>query len=350
MPPTIRELVIRPVLAPMPHPHQTASGTISESPLVLLTVHTDQGIAGHSITFTYTPAALRPTADLMTNIAPLIVGDTLAPEEIAQKLGKKFRLLGTQGLMGMALAGIDMALWDAVARLQDVSLVRLLGGEEKPVQAYGAVGYDGPLASAKVAEDWARRGIRGVKAKIGYPTVKEDLATIRAIRSATGPEVAIMVDYNQSLTPENAIERLRHLEGEGLTWIEEPTLSHDFLGHARIAQAIGTPIQCGENWWGELDVRQAVDAKASDYIMLDVMKTGGVTGWMRAAACCAPHGIRLSNHLWPEVSAQLLCVSDNAHWLEYADWWNSVIEEPLRIENGMSAIQGVKGSGVSFKD
>lgn len=346
--PKIRDFQVRPVLVPMPHRHQTASGTVSESPLVLLTVLTDQGIAGYSITFTYTAAALQPTADLIRNIGPLITGDALVPSEVEQKLTQRFRLLGTQGLVGMALAGIDMALWDALARIHDVSLLRLLGANEKPIPAYGAVGYDGPAKSAEAAEDWARRGFRGVKAKIGYPSVGEDRETIRAIRRAVGPDVAIMVDYNQSLTPAAAIERLRALDDEGLTWIEEPTLSHDFKGLAQIAAAVSTPIQCGENWWGTLDMHHAIEAGASDFMMLDVMRIGGVTGWVRAAALGADHGIRLSNHLWPEISAQLLCATPTAHWLEYADWWNPVLEEPLRIEKGMTAIGDAKGSGVSF--
>src|SRR5580704_15091825 len=122
MPPKIVDLHVRPLCVPMPHPHRTASGVVTESPLVLLTVQTDQGIAGYSMTFTYTAAVLQPVADLMRNIAPLIVGDALAPADVEQKLARRFRLLGTQGLVGMALAGIDMALWDALARLHEVPL------------------------------------------------------------------------------------------------------------------------------------------------------------------------------------------------------------------------------------
>lgn len=347
---TIRELRVRPVRVPMPEPHQTASGTVTESPLVLLTVLTDQGVAGHSITFTYTAAALQPTADLIRNIAPLISGDEVAPGATEQKLTQKFRLLGTQGLVGTAIAAIDMALWDALARVHDVSLLQLLGAAEKPIPAYGAIGYDGSEKSAIAAERWARHGFRGVKAKIGYPSVREDLETVRAIRKAMGPDIALMVDYNQSLTPAEAIERLRVLDSEGLAWIEEPTLAHDFQGHAAIAREIATPIQCGENWWGPLDMRHAIEARASDYMMLDVMRIGGVTGWLRAAALGAAHGIRVSNHLWPEISAQLLCATPTAHWLEYADWWNPVIEEPLRIENGMTLVGATKGSGISFNE
>ena len=179
----------------------TASGIVTESPLVLTDLITDTGLAGHSIVFTYTAAALQPTADLIRNLEPLLKGEPLAPREIEQKLARRFRLLGTQGLVGMALAGIDMALWDALARSHDTSLTRLLGGIEKPLQAYGAVGYDGASGSARVAEDWVRRGFKGVKAKIGYPDLKEDIEVIRAIRTAVGDDVAIMVDYNQCLTP-----------------------------------------------------------------------------------------------------------------------------------------------------
>lgn len=347
---TIRELRVRAVRVPMPEPHRTASGVITESPLVLIDALTDEGIAGHGIVFTYTTAALRPVADLVVNFEPLVKGQPLAPAEIADSLAARFRLLGTQGLVGMALAGIDMALWDALARLHGISLVRLLGGIAKPVPAYGAVGHDGASRSAQVAEAWAKRGLRGVKAKIGYPDVKEDVAVVRAMRSAVGDDVAIMVDYNQSLTPTEAIQRLRALDDLGLTWVEEPTLAFDYEGHARIAWEIDTPIQCGENWWGPLDLRHALQAQASDFVMPEVMKIGGVTGWRRAAAIAEAHGILISNHLWPEISAQLLSTTPLAHWLEYADWWNPILAEPLRLERGLAMPAESAGSGVSWNE
>lgn len=331
-------------------PHQTASGTVSESPLVLVDVITDAGVAGRGIVFTYTAMALKPTAEMIANIAPLIAGDILAPAAIEQKLNKRFRLLGTQGLVGMALAGIDMACWDALARLHQVSLMEMLGGSLRPVPAYGGIGYDGAVECGKAAEEWARRGFTGVKAKIGYPTVAEDIAVVRAMRSAMGPAAAVMVDYNQSLAPVEAVERLRLMEDEGLTWVEEPTLAHDYQGHAHIAREIRTPIQCGENWWGVRDMQHAIEARASDYMMPDVMKIGGVTGWMRAAALGDVHGIRLSSHLWPEISAQLLCVTPTGHWLEYADWWNPILREPLRLEKGVACLDGVSGSGVDWNE
>jgi mandelate racemase len=334
----------------MAHPHQTAGGTVSESPLVLTDITIEDGVVGHSVVFTYTAAALKPTADLIRDLEPLIKGEFLAPAEIEQKLSKRFRLLGTQGLVGIALSAIDMALWDALARRHGVPLVRLLGGIPKPIPAYGAVGYDGVEGSAMVAAEWVKRGFSGIKAKIGYATVQEDVAVIRAMRGAVGNEIAIMVDYNQCLTPVEAVQRLRVLDEEGLTWVEEPTLAHDYAGHAFIAREAKTPIQCGENWWGTLDMQHAIDAQASDFMMPDVMKIGGVTGWLRAAALAQAKSIRLSNHLWPEISAQLLCLTPTAHWLEYADWWNPIMREPLEIKKGMANVETSIGTGVAWDE
>jgi mandelate racemase len=334
----------------MPEPHRTASGVITESPLVLIDVTTDAGIVGHGMVFTYTTAALKPTAELIQNLEPMIKGDTLAPADIEQKLAKRFRLLGVQGLVGIALAAIDMALWDAMARFHSVSLVELLGGVAKEIPVYAGIGYDGVDGCAVQAERWAGRGIRGVKAKIGYPTVQQDVAVIRAMRKAAGDEMAIMVDYNQCLTPSEAVERLRVLDQEGLVWVEEPTLAHDYAGHALVAREARTSIQCGENWWGTQDLQHAIDAGASDNVMLDVMKIGGVTGWMRGAALAHGKNLRVSSHLWPEISAQLLCCTPTAHWLEYADWWNPVMGEPLQIVNGLAVASARPGSGVDWND
>ncbi len=301
--------------------------------------------------FTYTPAALKPVAELMRNFEALVKGEPLAPAEIAQKLNARFRLLGTQGLVGIALAAIDMALVGC-AGTQSPYVAGPPAGQASrnrfPPTARSAT--TGSTGSARTGEDWAKRGFMGVKAKIGYPTVREDVAVIRAIRKAVGENVAIMVDYNQSLTPAEAVQRMRVLDDEGLTWVEEPTLAHDYAGHAMVAREARTPIQCGENWWGPLDMQHAIDAQASDYMMPDVMKIGGVSGWMRASAMAQARNIRISNHLWPEISAQLLCATPTAHWLEYADWWNPILSEPLRIEDGMARVDGAIGTGVEWNE
>jgi mandelate racemase len=350
VPPKIRELRVRAVRVPMTIPHRTASGTVSESPLVLTDVVTEEGIVGHSYVFCYSALALKPVALLVKGIEPMIAGLPVAPFDIERLLAARFRLLGPQGLTGIAMAAIDMALWDTLARAHELPLVRLLGGVPKPIPAYGATGFDGADVSARVAADWVERGFKGVKAKIGYADARADLEVVRALRNAVGEGVALMVDYNQSLTPTEGAHRVRMLDDEGLTWVEEPTITDDYAGHARIAREVRTSIQCGENWWGTHDMTKAIDAGACDYVMPDVMKIGGVTGWLRAAALAEAHAIRMSNHLFVEFSTHLLGVTPTAHWLEYADWFNPIIERPLSIVDGCAVPDERPGSGVEWNE
>jgi mandelate racemase len=304
------------------------------------------------VLFTYTPAVLKAVGELLRTLEPLVVDQPLAPADIYQALRQRFRLLGTQGLLGMALAGIDMALWDAHARMREQPLYEVLGGKPKTLAAYGGIGFDGPAGCAEQAADWARRGLRGVKAKIGYPTVDEDLAVIRAMRNAVGPELAIMVDYNQSLTSAEAHNRLAALSQEALEWVEEPVPAQDFRTLGILAQRYGMPLQAGENWWDQNDFSSAHAFGATDRFMPDVMKCGGVSGWCEVAQLAAALDVPLSNHLWPEVSAHLMFASPTAgakgSWLEYFDWWNPILTHPLELSAGQPLVPDTPGAGVRF--
>jgi mandelate racemase len=346
---TIRALRVRAVKVPMAQPHRTASGVITESPLVLVDLETSSGLVGHSFVFTYTAAALEPTATLVKNFEALVAGQPLMPEMLTRALLARFRLLGAHGLVGMAISAIDMAAWDAHARSLEMPLWKVLGATAHPTPAYGGIGYDGERDSAMEAERWAKRGFKGVKAKIGYPTVEEDLAVIRAIRAAVGPGVAVMVDYNQSLDVAQAKARLARLDGEGLGWVEEPVMAENYAGMAEVARAASTPIQAGENWWGPLEFAKAIEARATDCLMPDVMKAFGVTGWMEVAALAQASKLPVSCHLFCEISAQLLAATPTAQWLEYADWWNPVLAHPLEVRDGLAIPSERPGSGVDWK-
>src|ERR1700726_1094998 len=280
--PKIRRLCATPINVPLARPHPTASGVVGSAPLVLMDLETDQGLTGHAYVFCYTPIALKPIADLIEALQPVIQGDTVAPLVLAQKLQGRFRLLGPQGFTGMAMAGIDMAAWDLLAKSGGLSLTRLLGGEEKPVPAYHSLGMAGPDGAAQEAAESIELGFRCVKLKVGYPHLEQDRAVIRAARTAAGKDLQVMVDYNQSLSVPEAIGRVQLLEEETLVWVEEPTRADDFAGHARIATECRTPIQIGENLGGPHDLTKSLSVGASDFVMLDVMKIGGITGWLRA--------------------------------------------------------------------
>ncbi|MFK7859052.1 MAG: enolase C-terminal domain-like protein [Granulosicoccus sp.] len=347
--PQIESVSVKTVLVPITPPHRTASGVVEKSPLVLIDIHCSAGLIGHAILFTYTPAALKPVADLVMGFSSLIVNQPLNPGALNQLMLRRTRLIGSQGLVGMSIAGIDMALWDALAKNRCLPLCHLLGGVARPVKAYGGVGFDGAQETARQAERWVKLGYKGVKAKIGYPDVADDLAVVRAMREAVGPNIDLMVDYNQSLSPTEAVQRLSVLDDEGLMWIEEPVLAHDYVNTAKVKDAIHTPIQSGENWWGPGDMQQALLADASDFVMPDVMKIGGVTGWMKAVSLAEAAGKQVSSHLWPEVSAHLLAVGSTSHRLEYVDWWNEIVQDPLLVVNGLTVIDTDRyGSGITW--
>jgi mandelate racemase len=164
-----------------------------------------------------------------------------------------------------------------------------------------------------------------------------------------GSGIAVMVDYNQSLSVAEAKHRMRTLDDEGLGWVEEPVLAEDYAGMAEVAREARTPIQAGENWWGPLEFSKAIEARASDLLMPDVMKVFGVTGWMQVATLAAAKGLPVSCHLFCEVSAQLLAATPTADWLEYADWWNPILAHPLEVREGMAIPSDQPGSGVDWK-
>ena len=140
------------------------------------------------------------------------------------------------------------------------------------------------------------------------------------------------------------------LDGEGLAWIEEPVRHDDYAGCAHIAAALETPVQIGENLLDTHQLVSALEARAMDYVMPDVQRIGGVTGWMRAAGIAHAHGIEMSSHLFPEVSAHLLAVTPTAHWLEYMDWATPILAEPIQIRDGFAVIPERPGSGITWDE
>lgn len=349
---TIRGIRARAVDVPMPRPLATSGGTVGTAPLVLIDLHTEEGVTGCAYVFCYTPLALAPVSRLVASLEALLKGDAVAPLAITEKLQRRFRLLGPQGLTGIAMAGIDMAAWDALARARELPLVRLLGGEPRPIPAYNSCGLGiiGEARAAGEARELVAPGFRAIKVRLGYPDLATDLAVVRAVRRAVGDDVLLMADYNQSLTVPEAIRRARALDPEGLVWIEEPTSADDFAGHAEIRREAATPIQLGENWWGPHDMAKSLAAGASDYVMPDAMKIGGVTGWLRAAALAEAAAVPASSHLFPELSTHLLAVTPTAHWLEYVDWANAVLAELLRLRDGHALVPEAPGIGLAWDE
>jgi mandelate racemase len=349
---TLRELRVRAVHAPLELPLVTGGGTVRVAPLALIDLVTEQGVTGRSYLFCYTTLALKPVVQMLANLSEHLKGDAVAPLEIDAKLQRTFRLLGATGITAMAMAGIDMAAWDAQARAAGLPLVRLLGGAVRSVPAYNSrgLGIIGPERAAAEAVELIAPGFRGVKVRLGYPELSSDVAVVRAVRRAIGDGIELMSDYNQSLSVAESLRRCAALRDEGLAWIEEPTRADDHEGHAQIRRKARVPIQIGENWWGPHDMARSLAAGACDLGMPDAMKIGGVTGWLRAAALAEAHGLPISSHLFPEISAHLLAASPTMHWLEYVDWAEPVLQAPLKLQEGKAVITDAPGTGIDWNE
>ncbi|MBI1966302.1 MAG: mandelate racemase [Betaproteobacteria bacterium] len=337
----------------MARPLGTSGGTIRVAPLLLIDLETEEGVTGRSYLFCYLPAAAPAIARVLDEVLRVVKGGRVSPPEIGAKLARHFFLIGVQGIVRMAIAGLDIACWDALAVAAGTPLVTLLGGAPKPVRAYNSNGLSltlSPAAAADEAEALAAGGFRAVKLRLGRPAPEDDLAVTRAVRKRLRDDIALMVDFNQALGVDEAVRRGRALDGEGIYWIEEPVRHDDYTGCARIAREVATPVQIGENFSGVHAMEAALAARACDCVMPDLERIGGVSGWRRASALAAASGIEMSSHLFPEVSAHLLAVTPTCHWLEYVDWASPVLAEPLRIVDGAAVVPAGPGSGLAWNE
>lgn len=337
-----------PVLAPMTRPVRTASGTIARFPLVLIDVMTDTGVEGHAYSVVYHEELLPALERTVAGMGAMLVGRDASPRDAHDYLKRRCRLFGVRGLTGVALGGLDMALWDAWARARGEPLAHTLGAPLRPVRAYHSVGLYDAASVAQVVEEARAGGFAGLKIKVGFPTLAEDVAAVRAARRALGDDIALMVDYNQSLDFPEAMRRCLALDGEGLEWIEEPLPADDLDGAARLADALRTPVQIGENFHGPAEMRAAIAARAMDLVMPDAQFIHGVTGWLEAAALARAHGLPMSSHTFLEASLHLLCATPTAHWVEVMDAAAALRRLPITARDGCMCAAAVPGTGLEW--
>jgi mandelate racemase len=349
----IRAIRVRAVAAPIKRPLATSIGSVTVAPLLLLDLQTDGGITGRSYLFGLGKHNLAPIAKLVEAMAEMLKGDALAPFDIEKKLRARYALLGVHNIVLFAMAGIDMASWDALGKALGQPLARLLGAAPRPILAYNSKGL-GLMERKKVekeAVELVNEGFSAVKLRLGRPDAREDLEVLKSVKKAIGPRVRLMVDFNQGLSVAEALKRGRMIDDEGgVDWIEEPVRADDFAGSARLARELATPIQIGENFMGPEQMQQALAAQACDFVMPDAQRIGGVTGWMRAAALAQGAGMEMSSHLFPEISCHLLAATPTCHWLEFVDWADAVLEQPAQLKAGRVIISERPGVGINWNE
>jgi len=327
-------------------------GRRATSNFLLLELRTDDGLEAFGLAHTSTVGKARALEAMVQELLPYLIGQSAFDhEEIYARAYAFFTDLGHSGAALQALAAVDICLWDLRGKALQQPLHRLLGARRDCVPCYASGGLRRQQTTDELvadALDFVKRGFRGMKLRLGARPFAEDVERVRAVRDAIGPEVALMVDLNWSLTPPDAIRLGRMLEPFALYWIEDPVASEDWDGLAEVSRALDTRITFGETLETISQYRNCLEKRAADCYMADVQKVGGVSAWMRIATLLGASQYPLASHTEPEVQVHLIAAAPNGLTVEYTPSHDVLYSEPLKIENGQMQVPDKPGLGMEL--
>ena len=350
---TFRSANVRTVLVPLRRPVVSKVGYFDKWPVILIDIQTDEGIVGRSYLEPYLIQSLHYIVPAIRDLAATRVGHQIRPLDDFNQGHKSLNLVGYEGISLIAVSGLDMAAWDAMAKAANMPLAVFLGGSVGWVPAYNSNGLW--LTDVETLGDEARAlvdegSFTGLKLRLGRDRLADDIRAIDAVRAAVGNNIKLMVDFNQGLKLGDALYRCHALDQQGLYWFEEPIAYNNLAGYSQLTKELKTPVQLGENFYGPRSMFQAMAIGAGDYMMPDLMRIGGVTGWLRAAALAGAAGIEMSTHLYPEFASHLMRVTETAHWLEWQDWANPILVEPFQIADSRLSVPNRPGAGIEWNE
>ncbi len=322
--------------------------------VIALTMHTDDGTDGIGITF-YGGALTRALDRAMNDLGALIISDDpLRPEAIAAKLRAAAGGCESAGIFTLAASAIDIALWDIKGKALGQPVWKLLGGARNTVPAYASGALRRGLTHDKAARAAAHlkaSGFTEMKTQLalpGNPTVTDEITRVRVIREAIGPDIRLMCDINQRWRPEQAIDIGRRIEDVGLFWLEDVTAHDDYPGLARITDALATPVAGGEYLWGITPFRHMLEHRSVDIVMIDLVRVGGVTQWMKVAGMAQAFNLPVVSHLLPEFHCHLIGAIPNGLTVEYMPWMLKLFESTPALANGHMTLTDTPGWGLRF--
>ncbi len=347
------KLQVRAVNLPLNNPIVAHIGTYEKWPYICVDVYTKSGIIGKGYIGPYLVEQLPSIASCMRALADKFINRVIAPSSFFDEGMRSLSLLGYSGIGLYALAGLDIAFWDAHAKSCDNPLAVHLGGTLGKVKTYNSRGlWLNPISElAEQAHELKSEGnFKALKLRIGRNTIDDDLNALVEVKKGAGNDTIIFSDFNQCMNYGQAIERLTALDDAGFAWFEEPIKYNDINHYSELTRMIKTPINIGENFHGPREMHAALKINASDMVMPDLMRIGGVSGWLRASSLAEVYDIPVSTHLFPEVSAHLMRVTPNADWLEWTDWANLMLANPFKISDGEITIPDVAGNGLEWNE
>lgn len=320
--------------------------------LVVVEIETASGIVGMGYLMLLNGGMRTVAACLEELIAPRLAGrDATEVEAIWRENWTQTYGMGRAGVTVFALSAVDIALWDAVGKRAGLPLHRLWGHYRGTIPAYGSgcwrgLGGEGMIAKARA---YVERGFKAIKMQAGHLyDDATDVAHVRAMREALGPEVDIMIDINMGWTADRAIIVGRQFEAYDLYWLEEPVPAEDHHGYRRIAEALKTRVVGGESNFGRWDMRPYFEAPRMPILQPDPMR-GGLTEMRKIAAVADTWGLTIAPHLFHELTVQVMASIPNGHVLEYVDFLDDLWVEPVLPQDGHLTAPERPGHGLAFK-
>lgn len=341
--------------SPLSRPIADATHQIPAINFVVARVTLGDGTVGEGylLAFHFNPAAIRGA---LTDVRALAVGRDVADTRgFDAACDKEFEYFGAVGLLRWARAIVNIAMWDARGRQLGQPVWRLIGDGAKAqrVPVYGSGGWISYTDEELVAEatGYVKRGFTAVKLKVGAREgIARDLERIARVRAAVGPHVRIMIDANQGLDLPRALALAEKARAHGIDWFEEPLVHTDFDGYAALKAKAGIQLAMGEREFDLVPLRELARRKAIDLWQPDILRLGGVEGWLDSAALARSHGLPVLPHYYKEYDAPLCCTIPDAYGVESFDWVDGIIDRPLRIEGGFAYPSAEPGWGFKFKD
>ena len=333
-------------------PIGSALGQLHSFGCILVFVHCDSGIVGENLIFTLNARRTRVLQSMVEEMADLVIGrDAGHIAGFWARAWRDINFLGHKGVPVVGISALDGALWDALGKMSNLPLYRILGGAQDRVPVYHSGGLwlsssDKELVAE--AERFAAAGFRAMKMRLGSLEPATDIARVRAVRTAIGPKIKLMADANQGLTESQAIRLGRALEEFDLTWFEEPLPAWDLDGLARVAAALDTPIASGETEYTRYGFRRMLELRSADILMPDLQRVGGVSEFIRVGHMAESYDIPVSSHLFPETSLQVLGALANTIYLEYMPWFSKLYNETIKFAEGQAIVPERPGWGFTF--
>lgn len=329
---------------------------VLENHVIATTVETDDGGTGFGFSWTPTIGPRAVKALLDHDIASFAVGLPAEAETLWDALWLRLHEAGGGGLTTIAMAGLDLALWDLAARNAGTSVAGLLGQRRDSVEVYGSgVNLHYTLEELVAqTERWVAAGHSAVKIKVGKANIAEDVERVAAVRAIIGPDRALMIDANQRWDLPTTVRALSRLEQFNLHWLEEPIRADDLWAYKQLRRHSPVPIALGENLHTIQRFRDFIEAGAVDIIQPNIVRVGGITPFRRIVELARTHSIAVAPHLLPELSGQLALTLANEVAVE--DVEDASFEQlgilagpsPVSIGNGRLAGSGTLGLGLQF--